>query len=80
MNINSNVVLWSLQVLAHQVLLVSPDRGITYPSAEYVKDVIARACEGAEEGLLVVVDGRAIKYIDSTALKVFCATSQFCGA
>ncbi|KAF4513953.1 UNVERIFIED_CONTAM: hypothetical protein B566_EDAN018189 [Ephemera danica] len=58
-----------LKVLAHEVLLVSPDRSITYPAAEYVKDVITRACENSQEGLLVVVDGRSISYIDSTAVK-----------
>ncbi|KAF4513952.1 UNVERIFIED_CONTAM: hypothetical protein B566_EDAN018188, partial [Ephemera danica] len=58
-----------IKVLTRKVLLVYPDRSITYLSAEYVKDVITRACSRAKGGMLVVVDGRCIHSIDSTAVK-----------
>jgi anti-anti-sigma regulatory factor len=59
------------QVLNHDVLLVSPDRSITYPAAEYVKDFVTKASLKAHGDLMIVVDGRAVHNIDSTAVKVF---------
>jgi hypothetical protein len=56
-------------------MLVSPDRSITYPAAEYVKEVIIKASARSEPGLMIVVDGHAIHNIDSTAIKVSLYTS-----
>ncbi|XP_065338676.1 sodium-independent sulfate anion transporter-like isoform X2 [Cloeon dipterum] len=58
-------------ILNTEVIIVAPDRSITYPSAEYVKDVIIRQSSqhlGSE--LLVVIDGSRIFGLDSTAVKV----------
>jgi anti-anti-sigma regulatory factor len=61
---------FNVQVMQRDVLLVSPDRSITYPSAEYVKEQVTKASEFANPDMLIVVDGRAIHNIDSTAVKV----------
>jgi len=53
------------------VIVVTPDRSITYPSAEYFKDVVnKKSLDYAQAKLLVVIDGRRVHGIDSTAVKV----------
>lgn len=60
-----------VQVESRDVLLVCPDRSITYPSAEFVKEVVTKAAERAVGAdLLVVLDGSAIHNLDSTSVKV----------
>ncbi|XP_059472277.1 sodium-independent sulfate anion transporter-like isoform X2 [Neocloeon triangulifer] len=58
-------------LLNKEVILVRPDRSITYPAAEYVKDAVNKQSSrfmGCE--VLVVIDGKRINGIDSTAIKV----------
>jgi MFS superfamily sulfate permease-like transporter len=58
-----------------EVVLVTPDRSITYPSAEYVKDAInTQSVKRLQSELVFVIDGRKIHNLDSTAVKVYCIT------
>ncbi|XP_065338672.1 sodium-independent sulfate anion transporter-like isoform X1 [Cloeon dipterum] len=61
----------TLSVLNKEVIIVSPDRGITYPAAEHVKDIINRqSAQHVGSDLLVVLDGKRIYSLDSTAVRV----------
>ncbi|KAF4520980.1 hypothetical protein B566_EDAN002476 [Ephemera danica] len=60
----------SESVISQDIMLVTPDRSITYPAAEYVKEVIVKACATSEPGIVVIVDGHSIHNIDATAIKV----------
>jgi hypothetical protein len=59
-----------LQIESQKVLLVTPEQGIVFPAAEYIRDVVFRYCLSTESNVLVVVEGTNVHHIDSTVAKV----------
>jgi hypothetical protein len=49
---------------------VTPEQGIVFPAAEYIRDTVFRYCLTVEDSVIVVVDGTNIHQIDSTVAKV----------
>jgi anti-anti-sigma regulatory factor len=51
------------------VLVVRPDRGVTYAAAEHVKHRVTKSC-ARFSSLVVVLDGTHVHALDTTAVKV----------
>jgi hypothetical protein len=49
---------------------VTPEQGIVFPAAEYIRDVVFRYCLATESNVIVVVEGANVHHIDSTVAKV----------
>jgi anti-anti-sigma regulatory factor len=49
---------------------VTPEQGIVFPAAEYVRDTVFRHCLTKESNVIIVVDGTNVHHIDSTVAKV----------
>jgi hypothetical protein len=58
------------QIETQEVLLVTPEQGIVFPAAEYIRDTVFRHCLAVEDSVIVVVDGTNVHHIDSTVAKV----------
>jgi hypothetical protein len=53
-----------------KVLLVTPEQGLVFPAAEYIRDVVFRYCLTTEKNVIVVVEGTNVHHIDYTVAKV----------
>lgn len=49
---------------------MTPEQGLVFPAAEYIRDVVFRYCLTMERDVVVVVDGANVHNIDSTVAKV----------
>jgi hypothetical protein len=49
---------------------VTPEQGLVFPAAEYIRDVVFRYCLTTESNVIVVVQGTNVHHIDSTVAKV----------
>jgi anti-anti-sigma regulatory factor len=49
---------------------VTPEQGIVFPAAEYIRDLVFKHCLASEDNVIVVVDGGNVHHIDSTVAKV----------
>ncbi|XP_069685129.1 sodium-independent sulfate anion transporter-like isoform X2 [Periplaneta americana] len=58
-----------LTIDSQELLLVTPEQGLAFPAAEYVRDVVFEACLSTEQHVIVVVNGYKIYNIDSTVAK-----------
>jgi hypothetical protein len=65
-----NTVCLCLQIETQEVLLVTPEQGLVFPAAEYIRDVVFRHCLTKENNVIVVVEGTNVHHIDSTVAKV----------
>ncbi|KAF4520981.1 hypothetical protein B566_EDAN002477 [Ephemera danica] len=64
-----NVELTEVQIQKRKVLLAKPDRSVSYPGAEQVRRAIVKPSRSMGAGLLVVLDGKHVAKLDSTAVK-----------
>lgn len=49
---------------------MTPEQGLVFPAAEYIRDVVFRYCLTKESNVIVVLEGTNIHHIDSTVAKV----------
>ncbi|XP_033611671.1 sodium-independent sulfate anion transporter-like isoform X2 [Cryptotermes secundus] len=59
----------SLTIETEEVLLVTPEQGLVFPAAEYIRDVVFRYCLTKESNVIVVLEGTNVHHIDSTVAK-----------
>lgn len=59
-----------LTVDSHQILLVEPDRSLTFSAAEYLKLKIMKKALDLPEVNIIVLSGRYVKTIDVTLAEV----------
>jgi hypothetical protein len=55
---------------------LTPEQGLVFPAAEYIRDVVFRHCLKTEGNVVVVVEGTNVHHIDSTVAKVRKTRSQ----
>ena len=58
------------QIETQDVLLVTPEQGLVFPAAEYIRDVVFNHSVTTEDGVVVVVEGTNVYNVDSTVAKV----------
>jgi hypothetical protein len=55
---------------SQDVLLVTPEQGLVFPAAEYIRDKVFSHSVTAENSVIVVVEGTNVHNVDSTVAKV----------
>jgi len=65
------------QIETQDVLLVTPEQGLVFPAAEYIRDVVFNHSVTAEDGVVIVVEGTNVHNVDSTVAKVSIVFSIF---
>jgi hypothetical protein len=59
------------------VLLVTPEQGLVFPAAEYIRDMVFRYCLTTENSVIIVVEGTNVHHIDYTVAKVRSRSKQY---
>lgn len=49
---------------------MTPEQGLVFPAAEYIRDVVFNHSVTTEDGVVVVVEGTNVYNVDSTVAKV----------
>lgn len=65
------------QIETQDVLLVTPEQGLVFPAAEYIRDLVFNHSLTAENSVVVVVEGTNVHNVDSTVAKVSTVFSIF---
>lgn len=59
----------NMTIETQDVLLVTPEQGLVFPAAEYIRDVVFNHSVTTEDGVVVVVEGTNVYNVDSTVAK-----------
>lgn len=59
----------NLTIETQDVLLVTPEQGLVFPAAEYIRSLVFSHCITTENSVVVVVEGTNVHNVDSSVAK-----------